>query len=208
MLFVAHHTYMLLVYAVSAIVAGVLVALSVMGAGHDADHDIHLDAHHDTDGHEGSGGHWLPFFSLRFYTYFFAAFGTTGLLLHFLTKTESGLGIWISAIVGLLSGLGVSLAIRLLRLSETSGSAKEQDVLGKQGEVLVAIRGKTPGRVRCEVRGDIIDYTAITEEDGDIEAGQQVVVVSMENGVAQVMRTESIFGSIDLEKENNESISS
>lgn len=177
---------MLIVYAVSALVAGVLVLLSLFGSDHDSDVD--------TGDHDTAGDFWLPFFSLRFYTYFFAGFGATGLLLHFLTQTNPITSAWISGAVGLISGLGVSILIRILKVTETSGSANERDVLGKEGKVMVAIRGSNPGQIRCTVRGDIIDFTAFTEEPGAIEAGETVLVVAMENGKAQVVRHSSIFG--------------
>lgn len=176
---------MLLVYIVSTIVAGALLLLSLFGADHDADHEI---------AHDSEGGHWLPFFSLRFYTYFFAGFGTTGLLLHYLTDTNAVVGAWIAGAIGLAAGLSVSILVRILRVTETSGSAKEKDLLGKEAKVLVAIRGMTPGRIRCSVRGDLIDYLAVSESNDAIEAGESVVVVGMENGRAQVVPRASIFG--------------
>ncbi|MES1228478.1 MAG: NfeD family protein [Armatimonadota bacterium] len=185
---------MFLVYTVSAIVAGVMVLLSLFGADHGSDHEVHVELHHDGADHDSGQGHWLPFFSLRFYTYFFAGFGTTGLLLTLLTKTTPIAIGWIAAVVGLVAGLAVSIVVRLLKLSETTTSSKDNDVLGKEAEVLVAIRGTVPGRIRCSVKGDLIDFLAVTEEGQDIEAGTPVVVVLMENGRAHVARRDAIFG--------------
>src|SRR5690349_10121353 len=103
---------MLTVYIVSAVVAGVLVLLSLLGIGHEVGHDLNFEVAHEVDhdaDHGDGAGLWMPFFSMRFYTYFFAAFGTTGLLLHFLTTTPSMIALWISVGVGLFSGLSVSL---------------------------------------------------------------------------------------------------
>jgi membrane protein implicated in regulation of membrane protease activity len=185
---------MLLIYAVSAIVAGVLVLLSLLGADHSDQGGTEIEVHSGDADHDADHGLWLPFFSLRFYIYFFAGFGTTGLLLHFLTNTAPTLAAWISAGVGLGSGLGVAILMRLLRVTETTGSATDKDVLGKEGKVMVAIRGSNPGRIRCIVKGDIIDFFAYSEEPGEIEVGETVVVVAMENGKAQVMLRDSIFG--------------
>lgn len=196
---------MVLIYTVSAIVACVLIVLSMIGLDHSFGGDVHVDLHAD-GGHGESGqggGYWLPFFSLRFYTYFFAAFGTTGLLLHYLTQADPNLTAWISGVVGLLCGLSVSIVIRLLRLSETGDSAKDKDVLGKEGEVLVTIRGTTPGRIRCIVRGDIIDFLAVTEGQETIEVGRPIVVVSMDNGRAQVVPRDSLFDHDPFPKQLN-----
>jgi membrane protein implicated in regulation of membrane protease activity len=194
---------MLTLYLVSAIVAGVLIILSLVGADHDHDHEVHLPA--DDLGHEVDhplGGHWLPFFSLRFYTYFFAAFGVTGLLLTYFSDAGTIMAAWVAGIVGLLSGLSVSIVMRLLRLSEATGSASDKDVLGKEAEVLVPIRGLTPGRIRCTVRGDIIDFLAVSEQDRALEPGEKVVVVSMDNGRANVVSAEAIFADALTQKVN------
>ena len=188
---------MLLVYIVSAIVAGVLVLLSLFGAEHDS--DVHMDIATDHGSFlDHDQGFWLPFFSLRFYTYFFAAFGTTGLLLHYLTDIGTVNGAWIAGAVGLVAGLSIALMVRLLRVTETTTSSKEKDVLGKEGTVLVAIRGSNPGRIRCMVKGELIDFLAITEEAGSIEPGEMVVVVAMEGGRAQVVSRSSIFNEDEL----------
>ena len=89
---------MLTLYIVSAAVAGVLILLSLMGADHGVEHEVHFD--HDSDHDSEHSGHWLPFFSLRFYTYFFAGLGVTGLLLHWLTDTQATLALWLALGVG------------------------------------------------------------------------------------------------------------
>jgi hypothetical protein len=189
---------MLTIYIVSAVVAGVLVVLSLFGAG-DAEHDAPLTELHEA-AHETFSDHWLPFFSLRFYTYFFAGFGTTGLLLYYLTKTDPMTAGIVSGAVGLGTGLAVSYLIRLLRVTEASGGASDKDVLGKEGTVLVPIRGNVPGKIRCTVRGDAIDFLATSEEERTIEAGEAVVVVAMDNGRAQVMLRDALFGNPEPEK--------
>ncbi|MGV3619147.1 MAG: hypothetical protein ACO1SV_27795 [Fimbriimonas sp.] len=189
---------MQILYIVSAIVAGVLIVLSLVGAG-DAEHDSPTGEFNEAV-HETFTDHWLPFFSLRFYTYFFAGFGTTGLLLQFLTKTDPTTSAIISGVVGFGTGLVVSYLVRLLRVTEASGEAKEKDFLSKDGLVLVPIRGGTPGKIRLSVKGDAIDILATTEEDQTIEAGEAVVVVAMENGRAQVVLRDSLFGDPEPQK--------
>jgi hypothetical protein len=189
---------MLTLYLVSAVVAGVLIVLSLFGAG-DAEHDAPLTELHEV-AHETFSDHWLPFFSLRFYTYFFSGFGTTGLLLHYLTKSDPVTAGIVSGLVGLGTGLVVSYLVRLLRVTEASGGASDKDVLGKEGTVLVPIRGNAQGKIRCRVRGDAIDFLATSEEERTIEAGEAVVVVAMDNGRAQVMLRDALFGNPEPEK--------
>jgi membrane protein implicated in regulation of membrane protease activity len=178
-------------YIVSAAVAGVLLILSLLGADHSAEHDVHFD-HGDHDA--GSGhGRWIPFFSLRFYTYFFAGFGVTGLLVRFLTTVGETVTLWMALIVGLFAGLSVSILIRMLRAGETTSGASDKDVLGIEAQVLVAIRGASPGRIRCQVKGESIDYLAVCDDPTPIEPGSTVIVVAMEDGRALVMARSVLF---------------
>lgn len=181
---------MLTLYIVSAAVAGALLLLSLMGMDHGAGHDIHIE--HDHDSLIGQA-YWLPFFSLRFYTYFFAGFGATGVLIHYLTATPEMLTLWLALAVGLVAGLSVTFMVRLLRKGETSSGTNENDVLGIEAQVLVTIRGNTPGRIRCIVKGDAIDYLATSTEPTPLEAGAAVIVVAMENGRALVMPRSALF---------------
>jgi hypothetical protein len=157
-------------------------------------HDIHLDHGGHEAGHHGQSGRWIPFLSLRFYTYFFAGLGATGLLVHWLTTTPDNVTFWLALVIGLLSAFSVSTLIRILRTTgETSSGTTEQDVLGIEAKVLVAVRGSTPGRIRCMIRGEAIDYLAITDEPAPIEPGTTVIVIAMENGRAHVMSRSALF---------------
>lgn len=192
---------MMILYVVSAVVAGVLVLLSLLGADHGADHDVSADHDlaHDHDSGTDTHGPWLPFFSLRFYTYFFAGLGTTGLLLTLLAKTPEPLAGIVAGVVGLASGLSVSLVMRALRLSEANSGAKQADMLGKEAEVMVTIRGGTPGRIRMLVKGDLLDVVAVAQGGETIDPGASVVVLEMDEGRAVVARRENILGDDQVE---------
>lgn len=184
---------MFTLYLISAIVSGALILLALLGADHD--HDAHFEAAHlEGEGHgDVPIGYWLPFLSLRFYTYLCAGFGITGLLLEWLSPDSPLLNGWIAGIVGVCAGSGVWLLVKILRRTESDSSNHEQDFLGKEAEVLVTIQGKTPGRVRVTSKGDIIDLLAISDEPAPIAPGQSVVIVAMENGRALVMGRDTIF---------------
>ncbi len=88
---------MLTVYLITAVVGGAFVLLSAFGGSHDDfDHDADfdsdagfesdagLDADFGADADHGELVHadvWLPFLSMRFWTYFLTFFGVTGMLL-------------------------------------------------------------------------------------------------------------------------------
>jgi len=185
---------MLTVYIVSAIVAGVLILLSTLGAVHGFEHELHID-HVDSGGHDpdAAQGVWIPIFSLRFYTYLFAGFGATGLLITLLTTTNAAVAMWLAIAVGLVAGFSVSIVVRMLRISEATSGAKEADILGTEAEVLVAIKGKTPGRIRCVAKGETIDFLAICDDPDPIEIGSSVIVVAIEDGRALVMPRAVLF---------------
>lgn len=189
---------MLTLYLVSAVAAGVLILLSLFGAEHGHEAGVGMD--HDHDGEHLST--WLPFLSLRFYTYFFAGLGTTGLLLHYLTETSSAVTLTLSLVVGFFAGCSVWLLVKILRRTESDSSTHEGDFLGKEAVVLVTISGRTPGRIRLTAKGDILDVLAVSEENEPIAPGQSVVVVAMDNGRAQVIPRAAIFGDDALPQRN------
>jgi membrane protein implicated in regulation of membrane protease activity len=171
--------------------------------GHDVGgHDV--DAHgglgHDGLGHDvnHSGymagiGTWIPFFSLRFWTYFAAGFGVTGVLLTFLTKGSVFVIPWIALVTGFMSGLAVATMYRFTQISSSDSMTREKDILGREAKVLVAVRPDQPGRVRCNVKGDLVDYMALPHDGSSLEVGDDAVIVAMENGKAMVIPKSEIF---------------
>lgn len=189
---------MLIAYIVSMIVGGGLVLMTaISGHGHhDVDlghHDADLghgdaDASHDSDHGSGDADLWLPFLSLRFWTYGIAAFGFAGTLLVTLANLSETASIPWSIGTGLLCGLAVSYLTRLAMRSETDSSVKTHDMLGKTASVLVPVRPGLPGKVRLNVKGDWIEVLALPHEAESIEAGEDVVVLTVENDRAYVMK--------------------
>lgn len=178
---------MLTVYIVSAAVALLLIGVSMFGhdQGHEADHDA--DA-----GHDHGGDAWVPFLSLRFWTYGLAAFGLIGTALEVL-GAAGVLRPWIAGGGGLALGLGISFALHAVRRGEVSSGAASEDLMGKLATMLVAARPHQPGKARCTVKGDVIDVIAVAEGDQAIEAGEQVVLLHVENGRALVARTSDLI---------------
>lgn len=189
---------MLTAYIVSAIVAGVLILVSALGAhhdtgaGHDSDfgsHDIVPGGHGDADhGIEHELGAWVPFFSIRFWTYFAAAFGLIGLLLTGLNVATDTTALILAIVGGLATGLSVAYTMRWFRRVSATTSASAADLLGKEARVLVGLRQAQLGKVRVEAKGELIDLLATAEGDKEIEVGEQVVVISIDGNQAKVAR--------------------
>ena len=190
---------MLTDYIISAIVAGALIVVSALsgghdGGGHDADVGHDFDAGHDVDTHgEAFEGAWVPFLSIRFWTYFFAAFGLIGLLLTWLNAASQPLTIGLAVGGGLLTGLAVAAIMRWLKNTST-GSATIHELLGKEAKVLVGVKPSQLGKVRIETKGEMIDLIATSESGEPIEAGENVVVVGVDGNQAKIARRKDILG--------------
>lgn len=190
---------MVILYWVAAVVGGVMVLISALAGGHHGDSDAGHDVGHDGPdvGHDHGDffgeAAWSTVFSLRFWTYAFAGFGLTGLLLTYLTPSAESLTLGIAIGTGLVAGLIGALILRLARKAEADSSVRAADLGGHEGQVLVALRGANPGRVRLFVKGEWIDYLAIADGGETVEAGEQVIVVALEGDRLRVIPKRSLM---------------
>ena len=208
---------MLGLYLAAAIIGGGLVVVSALGSvfGHGADHDASLDHDHDIEigGHDldhDLGEHaadaagkvtdafngiaeWIPFLSVRFWVAFTAAFGILGILMTTM-KMGGEPGILFTALItGFLTGTIVHTLITWIKRHLKDSSVEEKDLVGVHGRVLVPARGSDPGKIRIEVKGDIIDLLAVSDDGRDIDAGSEVFVVAVEGNQARVARQEDLL---------------
>lgn len=130
---------------------------------------------------------WLPFLSIRFWIYFAATFGVTGLALTFFKASQEPATLIASLITAAFVATVGSGIWRVLNRSQIDTSTKSKDFLGVSGKLSVATRQGSLGRVRLSVKGEWIDLTAISETGSDIEAGEEVVVVGIDGTNAKVM---------------------
>ncbi len=200
---------MLTVYLACFLIGGVLIATSVLLGGHshadghdvehDIDHDVGHDVEHEIDhGHDAdhgsdtdphASGPWLPFLSVRFWTFFCAFFGLTGLALTWLDLAPGLITLATAVAVGGVSGTGVSWLYRLLKSTQVDSSITNQDLQGGMGRVLLPVEKASPGSVRVSVKGYVKDLRAVTDDPRPIAMGEQVLVVSVRAGVAKVTAT-------------------
>lgn len=184
---------MLIVYILSAIVGGILVAASALMGG---DHDAHVG---DTDfegidGHEGIHSDvYLPFLSLRFWTYFSACFGITGLLLTNFSSAGSTTVAIVSLVTGVVAGFATFAIMRRMRDAESDSGVKEEHLIGREGRVLVGLSSGSEGKIRVDVKGELVDLTAFTDEDLPLVPGDRALVVSIDNGRANVVSYTAII---------------
>ena len=180
----------------------------------DADADIDVDADADMGGDFGHVPHgefdfgtdrdikrkkqkrWVPFFSFKFWTFFFCFFGMTGSALTGL-KLFGNLqaAIFPTALVlGFLCGFSVTYIIRLLRKQKVESQASERDFLGSEAEVLVPFNSSQKGKIRMFIKGRMTDLLAETEEEGyEFKAGSSAIVIGFEEEIAKVIAPGSLL---------------
>lgn len=184
---------MMPLYIMAAILGGGLVLVSIF-AGADHDHDHEFSADHDAD-HGGveHGDLWIPFLSLRFWTYFLMAFGITGILLvQFAGTVEPVTATWAS-VTGVIVGLAVSYVMHLAKKMQTEDVTQSADFLGREATVIVPIRPHLEGKIRVEVKGQLIELLALPFEEREIAREEIVVIVSMDNDRARVIPRDDLL---------------
>lgn len=191
---------MLTLYIITAVVGGALVLISAFAGGHDmetgVDHDFDHDADHDSD-HAHDATHdvsWMPFFSMRFWTFLIATYGVTGTALTLMTDTPGPVVLGWSIALGLVTGLAVFFLMQALKLASADSTVNATDFLGMEALVTVPIRGALMGSVRVSVKGESLDLHATSQDEAMLGEGDKVVIVEMENGQARVVPREEMFG--------------
>lgn len=201
---------MLALYIVAAIIGGGLVLISALTGGHghgdhDFSHDHDFSSDHDLSGDNPHVDHvadnvigpdwamWLPFLSLRFWTYALATFGLIGWASEALTSTASPTVLTVSIICGVVMGAVVATVMRYLMKTTFDSGARTADLLGVEGRVTVPVNPGLDGKVRLTVKGDTIDFLALSNDDRILTAGEEVVVVAVENDRLRVIPKTDIF---------------
>ena len=210
---------MLGIYLFSLVLGGAFVLLSVLaGVGDadadfdadldmdmdmdvDADVDVDVDADMDVDADVDADGEaiadvetrigkkYRPWFSFKFYTYTLGFFGLTGVLMTLIGQGNQPLGIALSALMGLVAGIGVSYLLHYADRDAASHRAVgERDFLGAPAEVLLPVKKGEVGRVRVRMGGRTVDMRAETEdEDVVLDMNDECFVLDIEDGVAKVL---------------------
>jgi hypothetical protein len=187
---------MLSIYVAAAVVGVILILLSTLGGlfeGHGLDlnhsHDLSpdgqvpsVDSHH-TAGPDLSS---VPFFSPRFWTYFLAGFGCIGIALHFISHIDGGTAIAIAVATGVVIGLAVHTVMRFAQKSGSGEVPSLQEIVGAQATMIVGTSGNQPGKARIKLRGELIDFLALSDDGNPVAAGRKVLIVSLSNNTVKV----------------------
>src|SRR5690606_37540245 len=159
----------------------------------DVDADVDADGGLDKDigGHGDLSGFLYTFLSLRFWTFFLAFFGLTGLTLDGLNLVSSEwLGLGLASAMGLLTGTGAVAALRHLHADSSGAVAESRDYIGKTARVVVPFDGKATGKVRVDIKGNQVDLLATGLEGEGYEGREEVLIVDMDGARARIARLE------------------
>lgn len=193
---------MLSIYVAAAVVGVILILLSTLGGlfeGHGFDlnhpHDLSHDGQMPLDSDHSTGPDLssVPIFSPRFWTYFLAGFGCIGIALHFISHIDGGTAVAIAVSTGVVIGLAVHT---VMRFAQKSGSGKVpslQEIVGSQAVMIVGTSGTQPGKARIKLRGELIDFLALSDDGNPVAAGKQVLIVSLSNNTVKVQDISEIL---------------
>jgi membrane protein implicated in regulation of membrane protease activity len=195
------------IYLFALVLGGVLLLASIFTGGEgdtdadvDADVDVDADAEIDAEAHHGGhagvadthgslGGLFSTLFSLRFWTFFAAFFGLTGLVLDgadLLPGSVVPLGIALALGTG--AGVVAVAIMRSLHRGSSGEIATVGDYAGRTGRVLLAFDRESLGKLRLEIGGTTVDVLAKTDEAEPFRRGDEALVVEMQDHTAFVAR--------------------
>ncbi len=145
--------------------------------GHLAGEHLAGDAHMHADmALAPAHGDWASIFlSLRFYMFAAIAFGVVGAPATWLRVSTPALTLVVALAMAFLVGVLASLGFRVLGRQTLSSGAGPSELVGHVGRVLVGCEPGGRGKVRLNVRGQIIDYIASTD-DARLMPGAAVIV--------------------------------
>ena len=164
---------------------GVMLGTSILFGDADADVDGDLDLDGDVD-HDGPGEvSVLPFASLRFWTFMVEAFGLTGALLT-LMGVSGAAAIGIALFTGSVVGYAAFAFFLHLAAEQVSGQVHLTDQEGQEARVLIRIPVSGTGKIVMQNQAGRIELMARSGDLDEIAVGDSVLVVSINNGVADV----------------------
>ena len=155
----------------------------------DADVDADIDGDADHDSHGDLGGIFGVLSSVRFWTFFSAFFGLTGLVLDGLGLAAPVIALALAIGVGFLTGWTAVTLIRRLSANDTGVAAGVNDYVGKSGEMLLKVGPGRLGKIRIELKGTTVDVLAESEET--LAKGDHALIVSMHDNKVVVVKLES-----------------
>lgn len=189
-------------YLFSFALGGLLLLASILLGDKDGGHADagHADADTGSPGATQGIDHGVPatpgsfagmftaVLSMRFWMFFLAFFGLTGLTLDGLDLVGSGLALALALAMGFVTGQATVAVFRHLATSETSTAASASDYVGKSGRVLIGFGPGNLGKLRLTLKGTTVDVLATSDEERPFAVGEEGLVIQMNDTTAVVAR--------------------
>lgn len=172
-------------------------------ADFDADAEMDMDADADAETSTGGSGdvevvlkrRFNPLVSFKFWTFFLAYFGLTGVVFEFFGLMESTIGIFgLSMGLGLFAGLFSSYLMHAVNANAVSEGVTERDYVGSAAKVTLPVTGRERGKVRMMVKGKMIEMPAESADEDEVvfDLDEECFVLGVEDGVAKVIHPSAL----------------
>ncbi len=198
---------MLPIYIFSFTIGGIFVALAALAGldGVDFDNPFNTDIEVTEESRNVEQGEkiltltkrlqemtlWLPFLTVKFWTFGSCFFGLTGIVLSKFTPEMSEVAIAsISVLIGSFCGTSMVWVLRNLRHFADS-LIRANDLIGQSGKVSIPFDSQSNGKVQLTVKGSNLDLVAFTDEEKGFNKGDRVLVVGLKNNQLWVVTDES-----------------
>ncbi len=199
---------MLQIYIFCFIIGGIFVALAALAGldGVDFDHDFDTDIEVREESQTAKKGKkiltktkrsrkitlWLPFLTIKFWTFGSCFFGLTGILLSLLTEISEEAIAEISLAVGVFCGTSMVWVLRNLRQHQADSLIRPNDLMGSYGKVVIPFDSQNKGKVQLNLKGSTIDFVAFTDDQKGFKKGDRVFIVGLKNNQLWVVADESM----------------
>jgi membrane protein implicated in regulation of membrane protease activity len=170
-------------YLAALLLAVGAVLVQVLGT-HDTGAGGHDGSHTGFDDHDFAP--WMLITSVRFWSFGLLAFGLVGTLLTWFGLAGVGGAAAIATLSGVAGGAFAATAVRRMMRRSASSHVTSGDVVGKVGRVLVPPSELGRGKVRVEIKGNVVDYVARAGEA--LTEGDVVVIEECEGEEVTVSR--------------------
>lgn len=156
----------------------------------DGDGDMdHALATNTIDGHGGYGVAWLwlPFLSLRFWSFGGVAFGGMGALLT-LVGTGSVLTGFVASASGYVFGAIAAWFFKRIKHDLVTADTQLKRFVGEQAQVVLAVRPDKVGTIRIASLSGDVEVPATTRDRHTLEPGSTVLIASFTGRTADVTK--------------------
>ncbi len=170
--------------------------LDVGDAGFDGDLDmgVDVDAGADLD-LAGTAGEISDFTGLfrripvSSYAFFLSFFGAAGALTTWVTDSSAVVIAVFAVVIGLAAAAINTAFFSFLRRTASTSDMTDRQIEGRVATVSVPFGGQIRGRVSLDTGDERLQLTArVVDGTEELERGDEVVIVRVENGIADVMQ--------------------